>query len=81
MQTVTEYIIPLAVAGVVFLVLLGVTIFLLLHVAPRNGANRERPDYRVVHFTLRVAFTFGIGAVIVSILLVAAYLRYGLLLK
>lgn len=72
MQTVTGYVIPLVVALVVFAVLLGVCIFLLLRVAPRTSTDREQTDYRVVHFTLRVAFTFGIGAVVTGILLVAA---------
>jgi len=55
-----------------FGVLLGLCIFLLLCVGQRTSTDREQTNYRVVHFTLRVAFTFGIGAVVIGILLVAA---------
>lgn len=76
MQTVTGYVIPLVVAIVVFLVLLGVSFLLLRRVPPRYtiGTDKEEIDHRVVHFTLRLALTFGIGAVIIGILLVVAAL-------
>ena len=57
-----------------FAVLLGVSILLLLHVPLRSSTDKEQTNYRVVHFTLRVALTLGIGAVIVAVLLVAALL-------
>ena len=57
-----------------FAVLLGASILLLLHVPPRSSTDKEQTNYRVVHFTLRVALTLGIGAVIVAVLLVAALL-------
>ncbi len=66
----------LVVAIVVFGVLLGASFLLLRMVPPRYtvDTNKEEIDHRVVHFTLRLALTFGIGAVIIGILLVAAML-------
>ena len=58
----------------VFVVLLVVPFILLLIVVPRFTADENKREYRVVHFVLRLALTFGIGAVIVGILLVAALL-------
>ena len=68
MQTVTGI--------VVFLVLLGVSFLLLRRVPPRYtiDTDKEEIDHRVVHFTLRLALAFGIGAVIIGVLLVAALL-------
>ncbi len=57
-----------------FVVLLGVSILLLLRVPLCSSTDKEQTNYRVVHFTLRVALTLGIGAVIVAVLLVAALL-------
>jgi len=57
-----------------FAVLLGASVLMLLLVAPLSTPNREQRDYRVVHFILRLALTFGIGAVIIGVLLVAALL-------
>lgn len=59
-----------------FAVLLGVSIMLLLLVAPRSTTDREQTDYRVVHFILRLALAFGIGAVIIGVLLVASQLLF-----
>lgn len=76
MQTVTGYVISLIVAIGVFGVLLIVSFLLLRRVPPRYtiGTDKEEIDHRVVHFTLRLALTFGIGAVVIGILLVAALL-------
>lgn len=59
-----------------FVVLLGASVMLLLFAAPRSTTDREQRDYRVVHFTLRLALAFGIGAVVVAVLLVAALLGF-----
>lgn len=63
-------------AMVVFGVLLVLTFVLLKRVPSRytTDSRKEEIDYRVVHFTLRLALTFGIGAVIIGILLVVAAL-------
>ena len=70
----------LVVAIIVFGVLLIVSFLLLRRVPSRFtlGTDKEEIDHRVVHFTLRLALTFGIGAVIIGILLVAALLAQGL---
>lgn len=52
-----------------FTVLFGSSITLLMHSVPPNGNEREYRDYRVIHFTLRLAFVFGLGAVLIAILL------------
>lgn len=57
-----------------FGILLVVSVLLLLRVAPRSVTDGEQRDYRIVHFTLRLALTFGIGAVVIGVLLVAALL-------
>lgn len=57
-----------------FAVLLGASVLMLLLVAPLSTTDRGQRDYRVVHFTLRLALTFGIGAVMVGVLLVATLL-------
>ena len=56
---------------ILFGVLLVVALLLtwLEHMKPR-----EPRDYRVVHFTLRLSLTFGIGAVIVAVVMVVASL-------
>ena len=56
---------------ILFCVLLAVALMLARfeHMKPK-----EPRDYRVVHFTLRLALTFGIGAVIVAVVLVLASL-------
>jgi asparagine N-glycosylation enzyme membrane subunit Stt3 len=56
---------------ILFCVLLAAALLLawLEHMKPK-----EPRDYRVVHFTLRLSLTFGIGAVIVAIVLVLASL-------
>lgn len=62
---------------VFFVVLLGVSIFFMLRVPPRytiDPDKKEETDHRVIHFTLRLALTLGIGAVIIGILIVAALL-------
>ncbi len=83
MQTVTGYGNSLVVAISFFVVLLGVSIFLLLRVPLGSSADKKQTNYQVVHFTLRVALTLGIGAVIVAVLLVAAlfWLRFTLCLQ
>ena len=57
-------------------VFLVVFYFLLRRVPPRYtiDTGKEEIDHRVVHFTLRLALAFGIGAVIIGVLLVAALL-------
>jgi hypothetical protein len=73
MQTITEYVISI----VVFCVLLGASFLLLRMVPPRYTVDtnkKEEIDYRVVHFTLRLALTFGIGTVVIGVLLVATLL-------
>ncbi|GAI42309.1 unnamed protein product [marine sediment metagenome] len=57
-----------------FAALLGASVLMLLLVAPLSTTDRGQRDYRVVHFALRLALTFGIGAVTVGVLLVAALL-------
>ena len=58
-----------------FLLLLFVSIWLMLHVEPIVADHKVERDYRVVHFILRLALTFGIGAVIVAIVVVANQLH------
>lgn len=63
--------------GIIFVVLLGAPFYLLSRVPPRytiDPDKKEETDHRVVHFTLRLALTCGIGAVIIGILIVAALL-------
>lgn len=64
-------------AMVVFGVLLVLTFVVLNRVRWHytSDSSKEEIDHRVVHFTLRLALTFGIGAVIIGILLVVAALR------
>ena len=57
-----------------FAVLLGASISLLLLAGPHSATDGVRRDYRVVHYTLRLALAFGIGAVIVGVLLMATLL-------
>jgi|GEM_PF-5729287 len=58
-------------------VLLGISLFLVLRVPPRYTIDKKKEtDYRVVLFTLRLALTFGIGAVVVGALLVASQLIF-----
>ncbi len=67
----------LGIAGVIVATFLGVSYLLLRRVPPRytiDTNKKEEIDHRVVHFTLRLALTFGIGAVIMGVLLVAALL-------
>ena len=63
-------------AIVIFVMLLGVCFLLLWRVPSRytRSTDKEEIDHRVVHFTLRLALAFGIGAVIIGVLLVAALL-------
>lgn len=58
-----------------FLLLLFISIWLMLHVEPIVADHKVERDYRVVHFILRLALTFGIGAVIVAIIVVADQLH------
>ena len=57
-----------------FAVLLGASITLLLYVTPSSTTDKEQRDYRFVHFALRLALAFGIGAVVIGVLLVASQL-------
>ena len=64
-------------AGILGGLFLGASIFFMLRVPPRftiDTNKKEEIDHRVVHFTLRLALTFGIGAVIIGVLIVAALL-------
>jgi vacuolar-type H+-ATPase subunit I/STV1 len=40
-----------------------------------DNKNIEKRDYRVIHFTLRLSLVFGIGAVILSVLVVLNQLK------
>jgi hypothetical protein len=63
------------ILSLILLILLwGSSIGLVLWVG-QNAANMERRDYRVVHFALRLALTFGIGAVVVGVILVSSQLK------
>lgn len=69
----------MVIGSVFFGVLLGVSILLLRQVPPRytiDTDKKEEIDYRVVHFTLRLALAFGIGAVIIGIVLVSSQLLF-----
>ena len=55
-----------------FAVLLEASIILLMYAALIS--DKKPVDYRVVHFTLVSALVFGIGAVVIAILLVATAL-------
>ena len=55
-----------------FAVLLGASVILLAH--PASTSDKKPVDYRIIHFTLVSALLFGIGAVIIAILLVATAL-------
>lgn len=76
MQTVVAMVGVVAVFGV----LLALSCKLLKRVPSRytTDSRKEEVDHRVVHFTLRLALTFGIGAVIIGILLVAVLLAQAL---
>jgi len=68
-------VISLIVSLIVFGVLLVVSIRLLSRLPSRytiDPAKKEEVDYRVVLFTLRLALAFGIGAVIIGVLIVAS---------
>jgi hypothetical protein len=57
----------------IFVVLLVAPFYLLSKVPSRYSIdNKKETDYRVVLFTLRLALTFGIGAVVVGALMVAS---------
>lgn len=58
-------------AWLVFALLLGAAALL---VWTANRDSKSEPNYRVVHFTLWLALTFGTGAVIVATLLALASL-------
>jgi len=53
-----------------FVILLGVSIALLTYIPARIDNKAENRDFRVIHFVLRVALTFGVGAVLIGILLI-----------
>lgn len=53
-----------------FIVLLGASVALLIHIPTRIGDKAENRDFNVVKFMLRTALTFGIGAVIIGILII-----------
>ena len=53
-----------------FVTLLGSSIALLTYVPARIDGKAENRDFRVIHFILRVALTFGVGAVLIGILLI-----------
>jgi len=59
--------------SVLFLVLLVVAVGL---VWLEHRKPKEPRDYRVVHFTLRLALIFAIGAVVIGVLLVASQLGF-----
>ncbi len=52
-----------------FVALLGASMLLLTYVPTRIDNKAENRDFRVIHFVLRVALAFGIGAVLIGILL------------
>lgn len=59
---------------IVFVVLLAVSILLLWVIQRYSTTKKEEVDYRIVHFTLRLALAFGIGAVAIGVLIVIAIL-------
>ncbi len=61
--------------SLLFVVLLGVAIWLILHVETycKTVAEQQR-DYRVIHFILRLTLALGIGAVVIAVLLVVSTL-------
>jgi len=61
-------------AGVTIAIFLVASILVLLRAGSPRITKEEQRDYRVVHFTLRLALTLGIGAVIMGVLLVAMLL-------
>lgn len=64
----------LIIVGVTIAIFLGTSILVLRRAGSPRVAKEEQRDYRVVHFTLRLALTLGIGAVIMGVLLVAMLL-------
>ena len=60
-----------------FVVLSGASILLLTYVPTRIDNKAENRDFRVIHFILRVALTFGIGAVLIGILLIVSFTVFG----
>lgn len=66
-------VISLIISLIVFGVLLYFSIRLLSQLPSHytiDPARKEEVDHRVVLFTLRLALTFGIGAVVIGVLLV-----------
>lgn len=55
-------------------IFLGFSIFVLWRAGSPRVTKEEQRDYRVVHFTLRLALILGTGAVIMGILLVGILL-------
>lgn len=55
-------------------IFLAASICVLLRAGSPRVTKEEQRDYRVVHFTLRLALILGIGAVIMGVLLVAMLL-------
>lgn len=53
-----------------FVTLLGSSIALLTYAPIRISEKAENRDFRVIHFILRAALTFGVGAVLIGILLI-----------
>ena len=60
--------------ALLFSVFLGASTSLLYLVNPRYETRDVPPDYRVIHFTLRLSLAFGIGAVLVAILFLSSLL-------
>ena len=60
-----------------FAILLGTSVVLLLVASPppmTKDAEKQERDHRVVHYTIRVALAFAIGAIMVAILLLLSLL-------
>jgi uncharacterized membrane protein len=56
--------------SIFFVTLLGSSISLLSYIPSHIHNKAENRDFRVIHFMLRVAFSFSIGAVLIGILLI-----------